>query len=111
MNYKYKVGASFPRKLLRKGEAQSQVQSEEKAGLQPARYSFPFSKTKAQTNTLFFLKAPPCLVTLHPVLAKDLWDQERETNTSLCRSENSAQTQWFWEKKTFVINKPNQCDG
>lgn len=30
MNYKYEVGASFPRKLLRKGEAQSQVQSERK---------------------------------------------------------------------------------
>lgn len=28
MNYKYEVGASFPCKLLRKGEAQSQVQSE-----------------------------------------------------------------------------------
>lgn len=35
MNYKYEVGTSFPAKLLRKGEAQSQVLSK-KSGLQPA---------------------------------------------------------------------------
>lgn len=54
MNYKYEVGTSFPHKLLRKGETQSQVQSEKKAGSQTARGQSLSGKTK-NTKQLGFV--------------------------------------------------------
>lgn len=59
MNYKYEVGASFPCKLLRKGEAQSQVQSERKqpedgpsAAKQKTQNSMVLSSEESTTNIL-----------------------------------------------------------
>lgn len=53
MNYKYEVGASFPRKLLRKGETQSQVQSEKKPGLQNCQRSVPLRQNKKYKTAWF----------------------------------------------------------
>lgn len=78
----------------------------------------PLQQTKkTQTNKqfgvfCFVFTAPRCVMTIHPLQVKEklylackMWDQERETNTSLCRRANPAHMQWFWKNPLESISQ------
>lgn len=117
MNYKYKVGAGFPANCWEKVKHKVKFSRKRKQacnlpGIRSSSANQKNADKQAVRGFCFVFTAPRCVMTIHPLQVKEklylackMWDQERETNTSLCRRANPAHMQWFWKNPLESISQ------